>query len=121
MRSRRISSALAFVMTLFWSSQGFSADFNFRLHTLVKSPHPYNDMAEFMKSEVEAKSKGRIAIKIFPAASLGKDPAVIGEMKLGTIDLMISSTNNAVKQVPEYQVFSMPYLFKDFNSLHNIS
>ena len=117
MRSRRISSALAFVMALLWSSQGFSADFNMRLHTLVKSPHPYNDMAEFMKSELEAKSNGKIAIKIFPGASLGKDPAVIGEMKLGTIDLMVSSTNNAVKQVPEYQVFSMPYLFKDFDAL----
>jgi tripartite ATP-independent transporter DctP family solute receptor len=94
-----------------------AADFNMRLHTLVKSPHPYNDMAEFMKKDVEAKSGGRITIKIFPAASLGNDPAVIGEMGLGTIDLMISSTNNAAKQVPAYQVFSMPYLFKDYDAL----
>lgn len=98
-------------------STAIAADFNMRLHTLVKSPHPYNDMAEFFKSEVEAKSGGKIAVKIFPGASLGKDPAVIGEMGLGTIDLMISSTNNAVKQVPEYQVFSMPYLFSDFEAL----
>jgi tripartite ATP-independent transporter DctP family solute receptor len=74
-------------------------------------------MAEYMKSELESKSGGRIGVKIFPGASLGKDPAVIGEMGLGTIDLMISSTNNAVKQIPEYQVFSMPYLFADFASL----
>ena len=94
-----------------------AADFKMRLHTLVKSPHPYNDMAEYMKSELEAKSDGRISVKIFPGASLGKDPAVIGEMGLGTIDLMISTCNNAVKQVREYQVFSMPYLFKDFDSL----
>jgi tripartite ATP-independent transporter DctP family solute receptor len=94
-----------------------AAEYNMRLHTLVKSPHPYNDMAEFMKKDVEAKSGGRIAIKIFPAASLGNDSAVIGEMGLGTIDLMISSTNNAEKQVPEYQVFSMPYLFKDYDAL----
>lgn len=97
-----------------------AADFKMRLHTLVKSPHPYNDMADFMKSELESKSGGRISVKIFPGASLGKDPAVIGEMGLGTIDLMISSTNNAVKQVREYQVFSMPYLFKDFDSMMKI-
>ena len=98
-------------------SSANAADFKMRLHTLVKSPHPYNDMAEFMKSELEGKSGGRISVKIFPGASLGKDPAVIGEMGLGTIDLMISSCNNAVKQVREYQVFSMPYLFKNFDSL----
>lgn len=106
------SLVAAFAMT----SAG-AADFNMRLHTLVKSPHPYNDMAEYMQKELEAKSGGRIAIRIFPAASLGNDSAVIGEMGLGTIDLMISSTNNAEKQVPEYQVFSMPYLFKDYDAL----
>ncbi|MCZ7565065.1 MAG: hypothetical protein M5U08_15840 [Burkholderiales bacterium] len=32
-----------------------SADINMRLHTLVKSPHPYNDMAEHM----EARGRGQ--------------------------------------------------------------
>ncbi|MCZ7565066.1 MAG: TRAP transporter substrate-binding protein [Burkholderiales bacterium] len=30
---------------------------------------------------------------------------------------MVSSTNNAEKQVPEYQVFSLPYLFADYEAL----
>lgn len=100
-----------------WSLPASAADFTLRLHTLVKSPHPYNDMADFMKSALETESGGRIAVKIFPGASLGKDPAVIGEMGLGTIDLMISTTNNAVAQIPEYQVFSMPYLYPDLSAL----
>jgi tripartite ATP-independent transporter DctP family solute receptor len=94
-----------------------AADFNMRFHTQVKSPHPYNDIAEHFKKEVEAKSGGRIAVKLFPAASLGKDPAVLGEMGLGTIDFMVSSTNNAVKSAPEYGVFSLPYLFGSFDGL----
>ena len=98
-------------------SAATAADVTLRLHTLVKSPHPYNDMAAFMKEEIEAKSEGAIEVKIFDSGQLGKDPAVIGEMALGTIDLMISSTNNAAKQVPEYQIFSMPYLFADFEEL----
>lgn len=94
-----------------------AADYKMRLHTLVKSPHPYNDMAAFMKAELAERSNGAIEVQIFDAGQLGKDPAVIGEMGLGTIDLMISSTNNAAKQVPEYQIFSMPYLFSDFDDL----
>lgn len=92
-------------------------DINMRLHTLVKSPHPYNDMAAFMVDEVSSRSNGAINIKIFDAAQLGKDDTVIGEMGLGTIDLMISSTNNAAKKIPEFQLFSMPYLFSGFEDL----
>ncbi|MEQ9200170.1 MAG: TRAP transporter substrate-binding protein, partial [Rhodospirillales bacterium] len=94
-----------------------AADITMRLHTLVKSPHPYNDMADSFKKEVEAKSGGSLAVKIFDSGTLGKDPAVLGEMKLGTIDLIIGSTSNAVKQVPEFQVFSLPYLYPGFDSL----
>lgn len=107
----------AILASVIATSGALAADINMRLHTLVKSPHPYNDMANFMAEEVAKRSDGAIEIKVFDAGQLGKDPAVIGEMGLGTIDLMISSTNNAVKQVPEYQVFSMPYLFAGFDDL----
>lgn len=108
--------AAALALTL-GATAASAADITMRLHTLVKSPHPYNDMAAFMKEKIEKDSGGAIEIKIFDAGQLGKDPAVIGEMALGTIDLMVSSTNNAEKQVPEYQIFSMPYLFVDFDEL----
>jgi len=105
-----LASALA-------STSALAADINMRLHTLVKSPHPYNDMAEFMAEEVAKRSDGAIAIKIFDAGQLGNDDAVIGEMGLGTIDLMISSNNNAAKKIPEFQIFSVPYLFSGFDDL----
>lgn len=114
-RWKLIGSAILITATAVTGA--LAADMQMRLHTLVKSPHPYNDMANFMAEEVAKRSDGAIEIKIFDAGQLGKDPAVIGEMGLGTIDLMISSTNNAVKQVPEYQVFSMPYLFAGFDDL----
>ena len=104
-----MSSALA---TIAIAGSAYAADYTLRIHTLVKSPHPYNDMAQAFKEEVEAKSDGAIAVKIFDAGQLGQDPAVIGEMGFGTIDMMISTTSNAVQQVPEYAIFAMPYLFK---------
>jgi tripartite ATP-independent transporter DctP family solute receptor len=90
----------------------FAADHTLRVHTLVKSPHPYNDMAQALKEEVESRSGGRIAVKIFDSGQLGQDPAVIGEMGFGTIDIMISTTSNAAQQIPEYSIFTMPYLFE---------
>lgn len=115
----RLKTALLSILAAatFGAASASAADITMRLHTLVKSPHPYNDMADFFKKEVEEKSGGSLAVKIFPAGTLGKDPAVLGEMKLGTIDLIIGSTSNAVKQAPEYQVFSLPYLYPGFDSL----
>jgi len=107
----KLHTVAAVLFAFLGAGAGHAADYTFRLHTLVKSPHPYNDMAAYLKSDLEKKSGGKIAVKIFDAGQLGKDPAVISEMGLGTIDLMISTTNNAAKQIPEYGIFSMPYLF----------
>ncbi|MBP0616137.1 TRAP transporter substrate-binding protein [Jiella mangrovi] len=94
-----------------------AAEFNLRLHTLVKSPHPYNDMAAYMKKTLEEKSDGRIAVQIFDSGQLGQDPAVISELAFGTIDMMISTTSNAAEQVPEYGIFTMPYLFSGMDGI----
>lgn len=108
----KISKLLIAAVAVFGvGSSASAADFNLRIHTLVKSPHPYNDMAIFLKEDIEAKSDGRIAVRIFDSGQLGQDPAVISEIGLGTIDMMISTTSNAVQQVPEYAIFTMPYLF----------
>ncbi len=116
MRGLKLLSSVILASALA-STSALAADINMRLHTLVKSPHPYNDMAEFMAEEVAKRSDGAIAIKIFDAGQLGNDDAVIGEMGLGTIDLMISSNNNAAKKIPEFQIFSVPYLFSGFDDL----
>lgn len=116
-RARQALALVAGAVLLTAAGAAQAADYTLRIHTLVSSPHPYNDMAAFMKEKLEADSDGRIAVKIFDAGQLGQDPEVIGEMGLGTIDLMISTTNNAVKQIPEYQIFSMPYLFADIDEM----
>ena len=117
MSIRRATALLGIALSCLLSSTALAAEFTLRLHTLVTSPHPYNDMAEYFKREVEARSDGRIEVKLFPGASLGQDPAIIGELGMGTVDFMISTTNNAAKQVPEYQVFSLAYLFPDMDTL----
>ena len=99
------------VATLVLTASVASAQTNMRLHTLVQSPHPHNDMAEYIAAEVEQRTDGALRVQVFPGASLGNDAAVIGEMALGSIELIVSSSNNAENAVPELAVFSLPYLF----------
>lgn len=118
MNAGRMLAAVAAAITLGVSAPSANAaDFNLRIHTLVQSPHPYNDMAAFMKEELETRSDGRIEVRIFDSGQLGQDPAVISEVGLGTIDLMISTTSNAAQQIPEYSIFTMPYLFPGLDGL----
>jgi len=109
--------AAACIASLGLTVSAFAQETTLRLHTLVQDPHPYNDMAAFMAEEIAERTDGEIEIQLFNAAQLGDDPSVIGEMGLGTIDLMISSTNNATRQVPEYQIFSIPYMFGGLDDL----
>jgi tripartite ATP-independent transporter DctP family solute receptor len=116
-RLRATGVAFAAFASILAGSSAFAADFNLRIHTLVQSPHPYNDMAAYIKEQLEERSDGRIEIRIFDSGQLGQDPAVISEVGLGTIDMMISTTSNAAQQVPEYSIFTMPYLFTDMDDL----
>lgn len=91
-----------------------------RLHTLVTSPHPYNAAADWFNEQIARRTDGAVRSTLFPSAQLGPDRAVLDEMRLGTIDLMISSTNNAAAQVPQYNVFSLAYLIPDYDSFRRV-
>lgn len=112
---RNLLALGASVVSMLAAGSVFAAEHTLRIHTLVKSPHPYNDMAAAFKETVEADSEGRIEVRIFDSGQLGQDPAVIGEMAFGTIDMMISTTSNAVQQIPEFAIFTMPYLFESMD------
>lgn len=82
-----------------------------RLSTQGNAPHPWLDAAETLKSEVETATDGRIQIEIFGGGTLGRDATALDEMRLGTIDLLIGGTQEATPFFPEFQLFSISYLF----------
>jgi tripartite ATP-independent transporter DctP family solute receptor len=73
----------------------------------------YDEGHKQFKKLVEERSGGRIKVDVFPAAQLGSEVAMLEGVRLGTIDMVISSAANAATIVPEFGVFSVAYLFKD--------
>lgn len=75
--------------------------------------HPWGQSAEEFKSIVEEKSEGSIKIEVHNGGALGGSGGEIQEgTGLGTIDIGISST--PLSQIlPEFEILSLPYLFKD--------
>lgn len=75
---------------------------------------PVDLAAQKFKELVEAKSNGRVEVRVYPAAQLGDDKANIEGMKLGTIDMSMNNPESLSNLVPEFSVFALPYMFTNY-------
>ncbi|WP_096200757.1 TRAP transporter substrate-binding protein [Bacillus sp. FJAT-45350] len=85
------------------------------LATVVSPPHPWIDMAESFAEEVAEKTNGDVKVTIHHTGTLGNDESAIDEMRLGTVDFVIGGVQNAAPFLPEYQLFSLSYLFENMD------
>ncbi|MBI3370315.1 MAG: TRAP transporter substrate-binding protein [Betaproteobacteria bacterium] len=67
----------------------------------------------WMKEAIEARSKGRIEVKLFPRNQLGTIASQIEGMQLGTIEAFTSPADFYAGVDPRFGVFSIPALFRD--------
>ena len=86
-----------------------------RLGTVVSAPHPWIDAAEAFKAEVAEATDGRIDVQIFPGGQLGNDQTMVDEIRIGTTDMIIGGVMNISPYTPEFEIFSLNYLFEDMD------
>jgi tripartite ATP-independent transporter DctP family solute receptor len=74
---------------------------------------PYAVGAREFKKAVEAGSKGRIEVQLFPNRQLGDEKPMIEGMRLGTVDAG-AITNAVIAQIePAFQLNDLPFLFEN--------
>jgi TRAP-type transport system periplasmic protein len=64
------------------------------------------------KEIVEAKTGGRISVKIFPSAQLGDNVAMNNAIKAGTLDANFTDVGVLSVGAPKVDVVSLPFLFE---------
>jgi TRAP-type C4-dicarboxylate transport system substrate-binding protein len=82
----------------------------------ISSPTANDVSGEWMKtfkSGVEARSKGKIKVEMYPANQLGQIPATVEGVALGTIEIVIPASGFFVGLEPRFQIFDVPGLFED--------
>ena len=67
----------------------------------------------WMKEGIEAQSKGRIEVKLFPRNQLGTIASQIEGTQLGTVEAFTSPADFFAGVDPRFGTFSIPVLFKD--------
>ena len=107
-----MKKSLVAVLLLAVAVPAVAADFTMKigLGTMNDIQHQW---ANWYKEAVEAGSKGRIEVRIFPRNQLGTIASQIEGLQLGTVESFVAPTDFFVGVDPRFGTFSIPVLFKD--------
>ena len=67
-----------------------------------------------IKEIIERETGGRIRVLVRPSAQLGSEKETIELTQMGIIDINRVSCSPMAEFAPEYAVFSLPYMFRDY-------
>ncbi|KGJ03213.1 tripartite ATP-independent transporter solute receptor, DctP family [Paracoccus halophilus] len=82
--------------------------------------YPTVEGVRAMAAEVKEKTEGRICIEVFPASQLGEEKDAIEQTQFGVIDMVRASFGTFNDIVPETQLFSLPYLFRNQDHMYKV-
>ncbi|QLE98660.1 TRAP transporter substrate-binding protein [Neptunomonas phycophila] len=117
---RKTSSAL-FMTTMLvgaLSSVGAQADWKgWNIHT---EDYPVSHAMEFFITEADKRTEGRISGRVYNNAVLGSQEDAISQMQIGGIDFAGFNLGPLGASVPEVNVVSLPFIFKDVEHMHRV-
>ncbi|MHB0775844.1 DctP family TRAP transporter solute-binding subunit [Halomonas sp. WWR20] len=91
--------------------------------TVLSADFPWGQAAEKWAELVEERSEGSLTLRIYPNSQLvaGDQTKEFSAMRQGLIDLAVGSTINWSPQVPELNLFSLPFLIPDYAALDAVT
>ena len=121
---RRVAAGAAAVsggiaLMVLGATDGVAADKVLKFGHVLQLDHPYHKMALKFKEEVEARNVG-LEVKIFPASQLGNESTLIEGLQIGSVDVSTITSAVTANFVPEFQVFSLPFIFRDAGHLFRV-
>jgi tripartite ATP-independent transporter DctP family solute receptor len=81
---------------------------------------PYHAAAMEFKRIIEAESDGKIEVEIFPAGQLGGEREMLEALKLGSLELAITSSAPLSAWDSSVMVFDLPFIFNDLDTAREI-
>ncbi len=75
--------------------------------------HPVHKGMEFMATDLEKRSNGQMKITIYPSGQLGAERECLELLQIGSLDMTKVSASVMENFAPDYQVLSLPYIFRD--------
>nr|WP_298413436.1 DctP family TRAP transporter solute-binding subunit [uncultured Halomonas sp.] len=95
----------------------------YSVSTVLSADFPWGQAAEKWAELVEERSDGDITLRVYPNSQLvnGDQTREFSAMRQGLIDMAVGSTINWSPQVPELNLFSLPFLMPDIEAVDAIT
>lgn len=82
--------------------------------------HPAHLAALQFAKRVEERTHGQVRTEIFPASQLGSENELLQKVRLGAVDMDVTSMNYLIKYEKTFSVVVMPYLFDSYAHAHRV-
>lgn len=84
-----------------------------RLAHSLDTKHPVHEAMVILGESLAKKSGGTLKVEIYPFGQLGGERESLELLQIGSLDIAKVSAGVLENFIPEYKVFSIPYLFRD--------
>lgn len=105
--------------TLLLSTQATVAQ-TLRAADVHPADYPNVVAVKHMGEKLNTATEGRLDIKTFPGGVLGDEKQMIEQAQLGAIDIIRVSMAPVAAILPEINVFTLPYIFRDETHMHHV-
>ena len=93
-----------------------------RFSHVVAVDTPKGQAAEFFRRRAEELTGGRVRVEVFPNSTLYKDREEIEALQLGAVQMLAPSLSKfGPLGVAEFEVFDLPFIFKDYDALRKVT
>lgn len=99
---------------------GSHAEVRLKLGHVAQTSHPFHTGALKMAELVNNYTNGEIVIDVFPASQIGNERDLIEGARMGTIDMLLTSTAPVMGFEKRFGVLDMPYIFRDVAHAHKV-
>lgn len=84
-----------------------------KLGHALDTDHPVHGGMEYMAQVLDSLSGGTMQIDIYPSQQLGSEREMLELLQIGSLGMTKVSSSVLENFSPEYQVFGVPYVFRD--------
>ncbi len=91
-----------------------------KLGTILPADNILTENAQEFAKKVNERSKGEVEVVVYPNSQLGNERDLMEGLQLGTVQLAEVSGGVMSTFVPETGVFSLPFIFRDWDHLDKV-
>jgi tripartite ATP-independent transporter DctP family solute receptor len=116
-------SAVLMTVTLAWTGTTGAAEYKatWKIANMQPMDHPFMITAQKFSDLMKERTNGRIIVKLYPSAQLGKGERELTEgAQQGSIELVIVSTGPLGGFSPSINILDFPFLFRDFEHVESV-